>query len=206
MGLDQGSRPYRKVARAKREQETRLRITEAAVELHGSVGPASTTISDVADLAGVSRMTVYNHFPTEADLFLACSTHWATLNPFPDPTTWTGIPDADGRLPLALHEIYLWYSANHGMLENVFRDSPAVPALSGVMEKLWAPYVEQVVDVLASGWIGESAGSREFRALLYLAVDFGTWQLLTRSGLDDGVSADLMAQMVLTGSPPDSGG
>ena len=84
MALSPASRPYRKVARAKREEETRRRITEAVVELHGTLGPANTKITEVAKLAGVSRMTVYNHFPTEVALFVACSTHWASLNPFPD--------------------------------------------------------------------------------------------------------------------------
>src|SRR5690606_11521663 len=70
-------RPYRKRQRALAEEATRLRITEAAVELHGSVGPARTTVTEIAERAGVSRMTVYKHFPSDRDLFVACSTHWA---------------------------------------------------------------------------------------------------------------------------------
>src|SRR5919106_215329 len=79
------TRAYRKRLRAQQEAQTRRRITEAAVKLHGTVGPARTTIKGVADEAGVQRATVYRHFPTEESLFEACSSHWRSLNPPPDP-------------------------------------------------------------------------------------------------------------------------
>jgi AcrR family transcriptional regulator len=61
-------RPYRKRRRAGLEADTRMRITEAEMALHGSVGPAHTTISAVAERAGVQRATVYRHFPTREAL------------------------------------------------------------------------------------------------------------------------------------------
>jgi AcrR family transcriptional regulator len=91
-------RPYRKRRRAQLEAETRLRITEAAVDLHGSVGPARTTISAVADRAGVQRATVYRHFPDEKALFEACSSHWRAQHPRPDPALWAKIEDPEQRL------------------------------------------------------------------------------------------------------------
>ena len=134
-------RPYRKRKRAKSEEQTRQRITEAAVELHGTVGPAHTTVTEVAKLAGVSRMTVYNHFPTEVDLFVACSTHWATQNPFPDPARWAAIDDPSKRLVSALKELYGWYGLKEDMLGQVFRDTPVVPSLAEVMDGFWSTYV-----------------------------------------------------------------
>jgi AcrR family transcriptional regulator len=202
------SRPYRKGKRAEAEAETRLRITEAAVELHGTVGPANTTVTEVARLAGVSRMTVYNHFPTDVELFTACSTHWATQNPFPDPSTWTGIADPAERLGHAMAELYAWYGLKQAMLGNVLRDVPVVPALAEVMEVLWSMFMDGAVHVLSEGWhsrdveAGTEAGDAEaadaeaIRATVRLAVDFNTWQVLTASGLDDAVAAALMARMV----------
>ena len=99
-------RAYRKRRRAEQEEETRLRITEAAVDLHGSVGPARTTVSAIAERAGVQRATVYRHFPDEEALFAACSSHWAALNPPPDPAAWAEIADPDERLRRALSELY----------------------------------------------------------------------------------------------------
>ncbi|MGH7445237.1 MAG: TetR/AcrR family transcriptional regulator, partial [Longimicrobiales bacterium] len=83
-----GRKVYTKRLRAAQEADTRLRITEAAMRLHEEVGPAHTTVTDVAARAGVSRMTVYNHFATDAELIEACSTHWSTLHPLPDPKEW----------------------------------------------------------------------------------------------------------------------
>jgi AcrR family transcriptional regulator len=101
-------RRYRKRRRAELEAQTRLRITEAAVELHGSVGPARTTISAVADRAGVQRATVYRHFRDEDALFEACSSHWMAQHPLPDAVAWSAIEDPDERLRTALHELYAW--------------------------------------------------------------------------------------------------
>src|SRR5579875_2063927 len=102
-------RRYQKRRRAEREVQTRLRITEAAVKLHGTVGPARTTIKGVATEAGVQRATVYHHFPDLDSLFIACSTHWASLNPPPDPKGWRQIIDSDIRLRQGLTELYAWY-------------------------------------------------------------------------------------------------
>ena len=101
-----GKRPYRKRRRAELEDETRLRITEAAVALHGSVGPARTTVSAVAERAGVQRATVYRHFPDERSMFAACSAHWIAANPLPDLGAWARIADPGERLRTALTELY----------------------------------------------------------------------------------------------------
>jgi AcrR family transcriptional regulator len=127
-------RPYRKRRRAQLEAETRLRITDAAIDLHGSVGPARTTISAVADRAGVQRATVYRHFPDEEALFDACSSHWMAQHPLPDPARWTQIEDPAQRLRVALGELYEWYEHGEYMLERTTRDLALVPALRPSME------------------------------------------------------------------------
>lgn len=193
-------RPYRKKKRARQEQETRQRITEAAVELHRTLGPASSGVTDVARLAGVSRMTVYSHFPTETDLFIACSTHWANSHSFPDPSVWAGIDDPSVRLITALTELYRWYLSTEDMLDKVLRDASLVPAVAAVMNDLWWPYLRAIVDTLAPGWPGERADEGELTAALRLAVDFDTWRLLTGSGLGADRAADLVARMVIAGT------
>ena len=196
------SRPYRKTQRARQEAETRLRITEAAVELHRTLGPACTKVTDVAELAGVSRMTVYNHFPTEVDLFVACSTHWATDNPFPDPERWATIDDPAERLLSALKELYEWYGLKEDMLGKVFRDTPILPPLAEVMEELWSTYVDELVRTLGCGWpmagvANEVLEDEVLESALRLVVDFGTWRVLTEAGLDHGRAAELTARMVI---------
>ena len=86
-------RPYRMKRRAELEEETRRRITESAVALHEELGPAQTSISAIADRAGVRRSTVYRHFRDEEELFDACSSHWRSENPPPDVGAWAAIDD-----------------------------------------------------------------------------------------------------------------
>ena len=62
--------------RAEQLEETRQRIVDATVALHEEVGPARTTVTAIAQRAGVSRPTVYNQFPDDRSLFAACSGHW----------------------------------------------------------------------------------------------------------------------------------
>jgi AcrR family transcriptional regulator len=189
-------RPYRKRRRAQSEEETRRRITEAAVELHGTVGPANTKMTELAERAGVSRMTVYNHFPTEADLFAACSSHWASQNPFPDPSGWTDVADPRVRLVTGLEELYGWYGSNQGMLENVLRDAYVVPSLGQLMDDFWGGYMKDVVRGLAHGWSVDQEDTAAFEPMLRVVVDFNTWQLLTRFRLNHRAAAQLAAGMV----------
>src|SRR5215831_3574188 len=86
-------RKYELKKRAEEMAETHRRITEAALELHGTVGPSRTTLSAVAKRAGVERRTLYRHFPTEADLFAGCSAYHFTANPWPELVSWRALRD-----------------------------------------------------------------------------------------------------------------
>ena len=125
-------RKYKLKKRADEMAETRRRITEAAVGLHGTVGPARTTLSAVAERAGVQRHTVYRHFPSEADLFGACSAHFFTANPWPDLESWRAIDDPHQRLARALDELYAYYERTEAMFSNVLRDAVERPRLRRV--------------------------------------------------------------------------
>jgi AcrR family transcriptional regulator len=192
------ARKYAMRRRAEQVEATRLRITEAAVELHGTVGPARTTISAVAEHAGVERLTVYRHFPDEHALFQACSGHWLKLNPPPDPSAWTAA-DPAARLTAALEELYGWYRRTEPMMANFFRDGPLVPALAGRLQE-WGAFVDAGKRALSRGW--SVRGKR--RALLLAAIghalDFGAWASLARQGLDDREAARLMARLAAAAS------
>jgi AcrR family transcriptional regulator len=171
-----GQRRYRKQKRALQEEETRRRITEAVVELHRTVGPANTKVTEVAERAGVSRMTVYNHFPTEGDLIAACSAHWTAENPFPDPASWSAIPDFEERLTTALGELYAWYSGTADMMGNVLRDAPIVEPLDQILDTSWRPYVAEVVERIGEALPGSERA--DVHAAVRVVVDFHTWRLL----------------------------
>ena len=190
------SRKYTKRRRAEREAETRQRITEAAVALHGSIGPARTTISAIADKAGVQRATVYRYFPDEETLFAACSGHWAAMNPAPDPTGWQAIEDPAARLAQALADLYAYYRRGEAMLEIVTRDRPLVDALAMPAAAMGA-YFEFVVEVLAAGRPERGHARRRVRAAVAHAVSFPTWRSLVRQqSLKNADAVALMAAMV----------
>ena len=146
------ARRYELKERARSQEATRRRIVEATVELHREVGPARTTIAEIARRAGVGRVTVYNHFPDEAALLGACSAQFVTDNPPPDPGAWAAIEDPARRLREALPELYGYYRANEAMLANVTRDAALVPALAEAMGEQGAGEHERAMrEVLLAG-------------------------------------------------------
>jgi AcrR family transcriptional regulator len=190
------ARSYRMHHRAESQQQTRLRITESAVELHGTVGPSRTSISAVAAHAGVRRSTVYRHFPDEAALFDACSAHWAAANPLPELGAWAAIDDPDERLRVALGELFDFYRRTETMLENLFRDEQIVPL---VQERFAAfrGYFAAAGDTLMAGRKLRGAARRRTRAALGHAVSFSTWKSLVREqGLNDSDAVALMRALV----------
>src|SRR3954471_17610262 len=116
-------RKYELKKRADSVEDTRRRIVEAAVELHGSVGPARTTVSAIAERAGVQRQTYYRHFPEERELFAACSGMWQETHQPPDPEGLREIPDGLERLRAALTGLYAFYEDGEQMIANVARDA-----------------------------------------------------------------------------------
>jgi AcrR family transcriptional regulator len=189
-------RPYRKRQRARQEEQTRLRITEAAVELHRTIGPARTTVKEIAERAGVGRMTVYNHFRSDDELLAACSSHYMAGHPPPEPAALRGIDDPDARLDTGLRSLYAWYRETRDMTGNALRDAPLVPALDAVMKDRYWPLVEATADALASGRRLRGARRERVRAALRVALDFGTWRTLIEGGLDDAQAAGLAAHFV----------
>jgi len=190
------TRSYRMQRRAESQQQTRLRITESAVALHGTVGPARTSISAVAARARVRRSTVYRHFPDEAALFDACSAHWAAANPPPELDAWSAIDSPDERLRVALGELYAFYRQTEPMLDNLFRDETTLPL---VHERFAAflGYFAAARDTLMAGRNLRGAARRRTQAALGHAIAFSTWKSLVRDqGLNDADAATLVRALV----------
>ena len=190
------TRKYDMKRRAMRQEETRRRIVEATVELHETVGMARTTISAVAEKAGVERLTVYRHFPDERALFSACSGHWSAANPPPDPASWTQVADPEERLRSALTEVYAYHRRTEPMMSNVVRDAEVHPITREMAEPYYQLF-EQMRYVLATGWGVEDERLPLLLATLGHALDFQTWRSLVRQqGLNDEQAVEVMMCMV----------
>jgi AcrR family transcriptional regulator len=196
MGTETHTRPYRKRRRAEQEERTRELITEAAVELHGTVGPARTTVSGIARKAGVQRATVYRHFPSEEAIFQACTAQYWARHPRPDPAGWAAVPDPGARLQRALTEMYRFYGEVEEMLEKTTRDAPLVESMRGAVNA-FAGYLESATQVLRRGRPERGASRKRVAAAIGHALAFPTWQsLIRRQGLDQDDAVAVMAAMV----------
>ncbi|HXG70919.1 MAG TPA: TetR/AcrR family transcriptional regulator [Gemmatimonadaceae bacterium] len=190
------TRQYRMKRRAETEQRTRLRITESAVALHGTLGPARTSISAVAQRAGVRRSTVYRHFPDEASLFSACTSYWTAANPVPDVDRWVAIGDPAVRLTAALRELYAHYRRTDRMMNNILRDEATMPIVKRMLGG-YRDYVTAARDTLMSGRGVRRTARQRVLAAVGHALTFGTWRSLTREqALTDSQAADLMCRLV----------
>jgi AcrR family transcriptional regulator len=189
-------RPYRMTRRAEHEGQTRKRITESAIELHEKLGPAQTSISAIAERAGVRRSTVYRHFPNEDALFAACSSHWRAANPPPDPQGWAAIADPAERTGTALGELYAFYGRTQRMYSSLLRDEALVPAVGRRLRDFHG-YLDTVQDVLAAGRGLRGRTAQSVRAAIGHALAFPTWHSLTQEqGLAEDDAVALMCVLI----------
>jgi AcrR family transcriptional regulator len=188
-------RRYRLDERAKQQEATRRKIVEATAELHARVGPAATTISAIAERAGVQRLTVYRHFPDEKELFAACSALSDERHPAPDPALWSEIGEPAARAQAALGALYEYYAGDAGTLALVLRDAEGLPALHEVLTP-FREYLAWMADDLAARWDAPGEATRVIRAAAGFAVDFWTWRSLAAQGLTPHECARLMAALI----------
>jgi AcrR family transcriptional regulator len=202
-----GSRKLQLRARAERMAQTRRRIVEAAYDLHCTLGPARTTISAIAERAGVQRHTVYQHFPDELALFGACTAHGLAIDPPPDPAEVGAIRDPRARLRATLAQLYAYYGRNESLLGNTARDEPELLQRMRDAGVDWRDVPEsvrryselpsQLRNALVAGWPVRGMRRSHLRAVLGLALDFGTWRVLIRDArLDQDEAVELMVHLV----------
>jgi AcrR family transcriptional regulator len=189
------TRAYQLKRRAERQDETRQRIVDATIELHQTVGPAATTMSDIAALAHVGRVTVYRHFPDEATLSRACSGQYFERHPVPDPTRWRALADPEERLRSALLETYAYHRATEAMISHVLADARDHPVM--------APYHahwQRAGDILLAPFRVRGRRRELLRAGIALALSFDTWRTLAREQqLSDEQAVELMLRLTSAG-------
>lgn len=186
--------------RAELVEQTRQRITEAAMRLHTTVGPTHTSISTVAEEAGVTRLTVYRHFADLDALFEACRGHWRAQNPPPDPIAWGAIPDLEERARRALGELYRWYLAHGDELFPIYRDKAAMPVST---QQAMRAENQHMGDALIAGHVGPGPDGRPLRAVARHLVHFWTWRsLVVDQDLEVSEAVDLAVRFLVGAAQP----
>jgi AcrR family transcriptional regulator len=187
-------RSYRMGRRREQVDAMSQRIAEAAFELHGTVGPAQTSISAVAERAGVQRHTVYHHFPDLGSLFRACTDHGMRVTGTPEAAPWQAIEDPTARLRHGLDQLYAYYRANAKLLGNILRDMPFMTVVGG--SEAFVARMTELFSALAAGWPGNERTQRVRMAAIAHAMSYETWKSLTDNGLSDDEARDLMLELV----------
>lgn len=195
-------RKYTLSARAEKQAETRRRIVEATSALHEELGPARTTVADIARRAGVNRLTVYNNFPHPQELFAACGDHWLAHNPPPDLSAAFQVDNPVEFLRVVLVLFYGWYRKTSRASEHMQRDRLVMPALDEEMRIRMDQQVATLADSLAAGFPSAARSAQSVRAAIALALDFWAWRRLAAEGLTDDESAALMVGAVKAAAQP----
>jgi AcrR family transcriptional regulator len=204
MSTEIKSRKYELKARAAAQEQTRQRIAKEAAGLHEEVGPAETTVAEIARRAGVSRLTVYKHFPDTASLYPACSAHYVSAHPLPDFAAAMAREDPVERVGSLLQTVYgEWYREWRPMIRNLQRDRGSDPALDEFMRGNSDASLAGLADALAAGFGLEGDRAVRLRSLIKVALDFWTWERLTGEGMDDEAAAELMTDAIaaVAGAP-----
>ncbi|CAN5511298.1 TetR family transcriptional regulator [soil metagenome] len=186
-------RKYELKRRAQKQEETRQRIIDAVVELHEELGPVQTTISAIAEKAGVQRLTVYRHFPDEPSIFRACRDHWISQNPLPDPEKWREIRDPMERMREGLAEVFAYHSRTEKMQANILRDAELIPALAQAQMPFLVTFA-RIHEILIEGLPVSDERRRLAGAVISHALSFSTWRSFIR---DQGLSADETVELLV---------
>jgi AcrR family transcriptional regulator len=192
-------RKYELKARAESQRETRERIAKVTTELHEERGVAHTTVAEIARRAGVTRLTVYNHFADLSELLPACAAHYERLHPTPDFATALAQSDPGARVRDALGRLYGWYRETEPMFGKLFSDRASVPELDRFLEQNIDRTLANLANDLTAGFAVRGRRADRLHALVRVALDFWTWRRLTREGLVDEDAADLMTAAVAAG-------
>ena len=193
-------RKYELKARAESQRETRERIAKVTTELHEERGVAHTTVAEIARRAGVTRLTVYNHFADLSELLPACAAHYERLHPTPDFATALAQSDPGARVRDALGRLYGWYRETEPMFGKLFSDRASVPELDRFLEQNIDRTLANLANDLTAGFAVRGRRADRLHALVRVALDFWTWRRLTREGLADEDAADLMTAAVAGGT------
>jgi AcrR family transcriptional regulator len=194
--LSSPRRAYRQQRRGEQVNRTKERITDAAVRLHTTVGPSETSMSAVADAAGVTRLTLYRHFPSKDELFRACMTHWRSLHPPPDADRWRAIASFDARLRIALDELYAWYGENGRDLFPIYRDADDTPESN---QRARRESNARMAEAILADLETTPARRRRVRAALGHVIGFWTWHsLVIEQGLTAREASAMAAAFVLS--------
>ncbi|HEX5780974.1 MAG TPA: TetR/AcrR family transcriptional regulator [Solirubrobacteraceae bacterium] len=175
--------------RASAAAQTRQRIIDATLELHGERGIAATSWDDIAARAGVGVGTVYRHFPSLDELVPACGEVTRHVLALPDPeAVFEGVDAPAERIERLVREAFAIYERGAPQLRAIRNEPDVHPNVAAAGEE-----VETLLAALIDAAIGPSGDRSVVRAM----VDLGTWQALRDQGLGSSDAVTAIAEMLI---------
>jgi AcrR family transcriptional regulator len=186
-------RTYRMTRRAAANAQTRRRIVDAAIALHGEKGILGTSWPDIARRADVALGTVYRHFPSLDQLVPACTSENALRTRPPGPDILVGLTRPEERIGHFVHELFAFYGRTAPWTPRAGIDRHQLPVLDTILSRR-----EAGLKALVEETLGPLRRRRHALEAALALTDFGVWRSLTRSGLSTEAAARLIAEMLTT--------
>jgi AcrR family transcriptional regulator len=188
-------RKYDMTRRASSVAQTRRRIVDATLELHGEQGIAATSWDDIAARAGVGVGTVYRHFPSLDELIPACGEITRHVVALPDPqgvaSLFDGVDAPVERIERLVREAFAIYERGAPQLRAIRSEPDVHPNVAEAGEE-----VEAALTALVDAAVAPSKITPAERALVRAMIDLGTWQALHDQGLGPAEAVDAVSQML----------
>lgn len=160
----------------------------ATFELHGEQGIVGTTMRQIAERAGVSVGSVYNHFPSYDEAILACGAYAFSLAPEPSAALFDGVNDVAERVRRLAHATFAQFERLRAF-GYVAAEQDRVPVLKRFVDQERAQRLS-----LAAAALGEPATGEKARTLAAL-LDHGVHQALKDMGLGTDAAAARAAEV-----------
>jgi AcrR family transcriptional regulator len=175
--------------RRKRSGETRARIMDATRKLLDEGAFHDATVEEVGERAGVSRATVYQHFPSRLDLVDAmCDTFGANpaLIRIRDSVE---LEDLAAAVRESINDSMRFWSSEDGVLRQLYGVSAVDPAAGDLVERQLRDRRGEMRKLAKrldeGGALRRGVDREQAQAQLMLLTSYGTYRELRDEGLSD---------------------
>jgi AcrR family transcriptional regulator len=189
-------RKYRMDKRQEAVEETRRRIVDATVALHGEQGILGTSWEDIAKKADVALATVYRHFPSLDELVPACGQQVAGIMKPPtleaSRELFAAASSQADRIKLLVRELFEFYGRGRKFLDVAFQEAHQVPVLAGFVSAWEADREEIVKEAL------RPVGSNDVTTRMVVALtDFRVWRSFIDQEVPDGEAVEVLGASLI---------
>jgi AcrR family transcriptional regulator len=182
-------RTYQLKQRAESAEETRRRLVQATFALHGEQGIAATTMTQIAERAGVGIGTVYHHFPTLDDTIMACGQMVMATYPPPTEVIFAGAATMRERLVRLAHALFDHLDRVAFDMVRSDRDRLAI------VRKFVGEEQEHRIELTRAA-LAPFAIDRDLIRIAAALLDIGVYRALQQVGLSLDEAAETIADVI----------